>query len=134
MTVEVSDGLGVDTETITVSILDAVSEVGPKITAVRVNGTSWTQNFRDKADGQVVGSGLGQGYLVSNGANQLQSLPWTGVNQVVLTFNGDVRGPGGAALTASASSWLALAQRMFRPPTQSVPLATASRQGLERSN
>ncbi len=102
--VQVFDGISTDTETITVSILDAVSEVGPKVTAIRVNGTGWVSNFRDVVDGQVAGSGLGRGYVVPSGANQTQTIPWTNVNQILVTFNSDVRGPGGAALTASSFS------------------------------
>jgi len=64
------------------------------VTGVRVNSTAWDGTFRDFVDGGLGDSALG--YVIPNGSDQLEILPWLNINQVLVTFNEDVS----ASLTA----------------------------------
>jgi predicted outer membrane repeat protein len=55
----------------------------PTVTAVRVGSTSWAPSFRQVADPTA----LDLGYLIPAGAAQLDVLPWTNINQIMLTFS-----------------------------------------------
>ena len=58
------------------------------MTGVRVNSTAWDGTFRDFVDGGLGDSALG--YVIPNGSDQLEVLPWININQVLVTFNEDV--------------------------------------------
>ncbi len=72
---------------ITINLLNVVDELGPRVTSVRVNSTAWTSSFRDYVDGEAFG-GSNKGYLVST-SNQLMTLPWINLNQILVQFNED---------------------------------------------
>ena len=58
----------------------------PRITAVILNGTTWSQQFRDAADAVA-----GRGYPIPlGGPQQLDVLPWQNVDQIILSFDEDV--------------------------------------------
>jgi nitrous oxidase accessory protein NosD len=63
-----------------------VDATPPVVNAVRVGSSAWTNDFRHVADA----GGLDLGYIVQDGANQLLTLPWTNINQVMITFSEDV--------------------------------------------
>ncbi|MBI2826009.1 MAG: hypothetical protein HYX69_15095 [Planctomycetia bacterium] len=62
-----------------------VDTLGPRVVRVGVGATGWNATFRQ----QLVDSGLGtaDSYAIPPGASQLTSLPWNGLNQVVIRFN-----------------------------------------------
>jgi hypothetical protein len=66
-----------------------VGVTAPKVTGVYVNGTAWKQSFRDYLASTGVGSAT-LGYKVLDGTGQLKDLPWTNLNQISITFDGDV--------------------------------------------
>ncbi len=88
-TVNVSDGTVTSSAPVTVNLTDVAGEAGPKITAVRVNGTTWNAGFRDFVDG-IEGDGQAAGYLIPTGASQAAILPWINMNQILVTFNSNV--------------------------------------------
>lgn len=55
----------------------------PTVTAVRVGSTAWVPSFRQAADPTA----LDLGYLIPAGAAQLDVLPWTNINQIMITFS-----------------------------------------------
>lgn len=57
---------------------------GPKVLGVLAAGADWSPAFRTRA-----GSNLG--FRASTGPAQLDTLPWTNVNEITLTFNSEVR-------------------------------------------
>lgn len=61
----------------------------PRVTAVFVNGTTWTPAWR----AYLAGLGMGDatfGYAVPTGAGQLAVLPWAGIDRVSLRFDREV--------------------------------------------
>lgn len=70
--VSVSSGLNIVIDTIATTV-----------TAVRVGSTAWDPNFKQVADPTA----LDLGYLIPGGAAQLDVLPWTNINQIMLTFS-----------------------------------------------
>ena len=89
VTVTVNDGTSTDSDAITIAITDvSEDETGPRVTGVRVNSTAWDGTFRDFVDGGLGDSALG--YVIPNGSDQLEILPWLNINQVLVTFNEDV--------------------------------------------
>lgn len=78
--------------------LDTVSTV-PVITGVYVNASSWTADFRNYLPVASPGSSGTLGYSIPGGAvaafnrgtpNQLNTLPWTGINEISISFSEDV--------------------------------------------
>jgi carbonic anhydrase/acetyltransferase-like protein (isoleucine patch superfamily) len=63
----------------------------PTITGVLARGSTWSSTFLDAIDSQGLGysSISGLGYLLS-GVNQLTTLPWTNIDQIIIVFNKDV--------------------------------------------
>jgi hypothetical protein len=59
----------------------------PKVTAVNLASTQWTETFVSHLESQGLGIG---GISIPAGANQMKSLPWTGLNQVKITFDQNV--------------------------------------------
>jgi hypothetical protein len=60
----------------------------PTVTAVNLASTQWTGAFVSYLESQGLGVG---GYSVPAGANQTKTLPWTGLNQVKITFDQNVK-------------------------------------------
>jgi regulation of enolase protein 1 (concanavalin A-like superfamily) len=109
-----------DDDTITINV-----NAAPKITGVYVRGTgtganNWAAAFTtylaNNGQGSVTDSTLG--YKLSNGANQLRSLPWLNVNTVNIQFNeavtigksdltliGSVNGPALPSVAGSTFRW-----------------------------
>lgn len=56
----------------------------PKVTGVVLSGTAWSAAFKTAV---TSGGSPVQGYTVPKGANQTLALPWSGVNQVSITFD-----------------------------------------------
>lgn len=56
----------------------------PKVTSVILSGTTWSTAFKNAV---TTGGSPVQGYTVPKGANQTLALPWSGVNQVSITFD-----------------------------------------------
>ena len=54
----------------------------PKISQVRVGSIHWQPAFESEVD-----PGVGLGYVIPDGASQLDPLPWVNVNQIRITFN-----------------------------------------------
>lgn len=60
----------------------------PAVAAVNVAGTSWAESFVSYLESSGLGSG---GYAVPVGdSTQLQTLPWTNINQIRITFSENV--------------------------------------------
>ena len=60
----------------------------PAVVAVNVSSTQWSQNFVSYLQSAGLGNG---GYAIPVGsASQLNTLPWTNINQVLITFNENV--------------------------------------------
>ena len=60
---------------------------GPAVLSVEVSSTTWSPAFT----GYLQSHGLGTaGYRVPNGPDQLQVLPWSGIDRVTVRFNRDV--------------------------------------------
>ncbi|TWT91959.1 GEVED domain-containing protein [Stieleria varia] len=70
----------------------ALLSTPPRITEVRIGSTSWSEAFRDSMDPD------GQGYLLSQGAEQLADVPFTNTNQIFVGFDQQVFATGGTAL------------------------------------
>jgi len=115
----------------------------PAVTFVYVNGTSWTQAFRD----ELVEEGLGDpdlGFLVPGGPGQLAALPWSGINKIALRFSSDVlvqegdlelRGGAGIAYGFAPGTFTYNAGRFVATWTLNKPLAdfsTTNRQTEDR--
>ena len=92
LTVTVTDSGGPSQSTsaaVTLNINDVLDESGPQVTSVRVNSTAWDPEFRDLADGSYL-DGAAVGYVIPTGASQLDTLPWTNINQIIIGFSEDV--------------------------------------------
>lgn len=88
-----------------------IDAIGPKVEAVIIDSTAWTDDFRDYLDGGLddagaadfgLDDGLGdkkRGYVVPPGAGQLVTMPWSNINRIKVTFTEDV------AATISASDF-----------------------------
>ena len=63
-----------------------------QVSEVKVSSTMWTdQNFKDAADLEIVGSGLGTGYTIPTGsAAQWKPLPWRDINLIEVTFSQNI--------------------------------------------
>ena len=60
----------------------------PAVTAVNVAGTNWNPSFVSYLQSSGLGAG---GYAIPVGSSaQLQTLPWTNINQIRITFSEDV--------------------------------------------
>lgn len=60
----------------------------PAVTAVNVASTNWAPDFVSYLESHSLGAG---GYAIPSGSSaQLQTLPWTNINQVRITFSEDV--------------------------------------------
>ena len=77
------------TATVTINVADLADEVGPRVTAVRVDSDAWTDHFRDFVDGAFQ-DGIATGYSIPTGGNQLNTLPWVNINKIQIEFNEDV--------------------------------------------
>ena len=64
------------------------ASVPPEITAVLVDGSSWSAGF--VAALQAANEGNGVGYSIPTGAAQSKPLPWTNINQITIDFSKDV--------------------------------------------
>ncbi len=74
-----------------IEVVNAPLAAPLQVTAVRAVGSGWTSNFRDAADGESVGSGLGVGYHIPTGsAAQTAVLPWSSFNQLVVSFTENI--------------------------------------------
>ncbi|MBI2826572.1 MAG: aryl-sulfate sulfotransferase [Planctomycetia bacterium] len=62
--------------------------VAPRVTSVQVGSTQWRNAFRNQLTAANLGSA--DGYEVPGGANQLKTLPWSNLNQIVIQFSEDV--------------------------------------------
>lgn len=68
------------------SPLPATATAAPKVAAVYVSSTNWSQSFKN----QLASAGKGSssyGYAIPTGAQQNNDVPWQGLNQVSITFN-----------------------------------------------
>jgi hypothetical protein len=69
--------------------ITSTDTTGPRVTGVFVNSTAWDPVFRDFADGGF--GSFARGYAIPTGsANQLLTLPWVNINQILVRFNEDV--------------------------------------------
>ncbi|MEZ6059773.1 MAG: GEVED domain-containing protein [Planctomycetaceae bacterium] len=74
-----------------IEIVDAPLAPPLQVTEVKVSSSSWNDDFRDAADGETVGSGLGQGFSIPTGsAAQITPLPWGNINRLIVTFTESV--------------------------------------------
>lgn len=67
---------------------DAMQITGVRVT--NLSATPWNQGFKDAADGQVVGSGLGIGYPIPTGPAQTAELPWSTITHLHVAFTNDI--------------------------------------------
>ena len=67
----------------TLTIEDNDFAVPPAVTGIFVNGTNWTDLFRDRLDGVEDGPGTGIGYQLSSEA----TLPWINVDQIIVQYD-----------------------------------------------
>ena len=64
-----------------------IDTTAPTVRAVWLNGTTWTQPFRDALD-PAAGPGAGRGHAVPTGSpHQFDPLPWATIDQVMLVFS-----------------------------------------------
>ncbi|EKK02698.1 protein containing Planctomycete extracellular domain protein [Rhodopirellula baltica SH28] len=69
-----------------------------RVTEVKVGSVTgagvtsgWSQSFMDLADGETLGSALGQGYSIPTGSTaQTQPLPWSTINRLYVSFTDDI--------------------------------------------
>ncbi len=61
----------------------------PRISGVYVNSTAWSSAFRDFADGGFT-TASALGYELPTGSNQLVTLPWININQILVKFDSNV--------------------------------------------
>ncbi|WP_238383204.1 tandem-95 repeat protein [Rubripirellula obstinata] len=89
--VVVSDGSPALTSTaqVTVNLAD-VAEPGPRVTQVYVNSTAWADNFADVLDNEDPLDNTNLGYPVPMNGDQLLTLPWINLNEIVFFFDTDV--------------------------------------------
>ena len=59
----------------------------PAVAAVNVAGTNWASSFVSYLESSGFGTG---GYAIPAGSSQLQTLPWTNINQVRIKFSENV--------------------------------------------
>ena len=89
--------------TVTIDLNDITDEDGPRINAVRVNSTAWSDLFRDYVDydegatpdmfdAYRFDDGDDAGYEIPFGASQSATLPWINLNQIIVDFDEDVIG------------------------------------------
>ncbi|HBE70686.1 MAG TPA: hypothetical protein DDW52_21285, partial [Planctomycetaceae bacterium] len=86
--VMVDDGEFTSSGTVTINLTD-VAEAGPRITSVRVNSDAWAPLFRDYVDTEFTGAAA-RGYQIPFGTEQLTTIPWVNVNQILIGFDADV--------------------------------------------
>ncbi|AMV30541.1 Cadherin domain protein [Pirellula sp. SH-Sr6A] len=87
-------------KTITFSVA-STDTTAPQISGVYVNSAAWNPVFRDFADGGFDSNA--RGYAIPLGSsNQLLTLPWVNINQILVQFTEDV----GASLSVSDFSLL----------------------------
>jgi hypothetical protein len=73
----------------TTAPLDTVIDRPPQVTGVFVNSSSWSQLFRD----HLAATGQGDvnlGYRIPVGADQLEPLPWVGIDSISMKFSENV--------------------------------------------
>ncbi|MBX3423492.1 MAG: VCBS domain-containing protein [Pirellulaceae bacterium] len=79
--------------TITLNVA-STDTTAPRVSAIYVNSTLWTNTFRDFVDNPTPGvlplDGQGVGYKVSKGATQTAILPWININQILVKFDSNV--------------------------------------------
>ena len=63
---------------------NSLMDIPPTVTDIRVNSTSWSSDFRDAIDS------TGMGYRIPNGNDQSKPLPWTNLDQLLVTFDEEV--------------------------------------------
>jgi hypothetical protein len=80
ITTRVTDIAGNQSESSPLNIV--IDTIASAVNAVRVGSTAWNANFVQVADPTA----LDIGYLIPAGAAQLDVLPWTNINQIMLTF------------------------------------------------
>jgi hypothetical protein len=56
--------------------------VGPKVASVKVVSSQWTEPFLDEVDPVD-----GEGYPIPTGPDQLKTLPWININEILVEFN-----------------------------------------------
>ena len=56
--------------------------VGPRVASVKVVSSQWTEPFLDEVD-----PAEGEGYPIPTGADQLKTLPWININEVLVKFS-----------------------------------------------
>ncbi|EGF28967.1 protein containing Cadherin domains [Rhodopirellula baltica WH47] len=89
--------------TVTINVNDVTDESGPRVTAIRVNSTAWAPEFRDFVDydesvdpmtdpllSYRFNDSQDAGYEIPDGTEQLATLPWVGLNQIIVDFDKDV--------------------------------------------
>ena len=82
------------------------ANVVPTITSLKASSSQWTTEFLgviDPTDGDFRDGSDGSGYEIQNAFNPNDTLPWTNLNQIIVSFSGDVVGSGLAG-TANAFS------------------------------
>jgi ELWxxDGT repeat protein len=72
-------------------VLD-VDLTAPRVASVYVKGTAWNNSFLDNLDAQGLGCSTVArlGYAIPAGADQLKTLPWTGINTISVQFDENV--------------------------------------------
>jgi hypothetical protein len=56
--------------------------IGPKVASVKVVSSQWTEPFLDEVDPVD-----GEGYPIPTGPDQLKTLPWININEILVEFN-----------------------------------------------
>ena len=82
--------IGDSVETLDIIDNDIDSGTQPSVAGIYLNGTDWTSLFRDRIDGVEDGSQLG--YELTGRANQLETVPWVNVDQIIVEFDSPVTG------------------------------------------
>ncbi len=77
--------VGGEVEDHLVTVTGGADGVAPTVTGVYVSGSLWSPDFLNTID-----PATGQGYLASNGVDQLLALPWANLDRVSIVFDEDV--------------------------------------------
>lgn len=89
-------------ESLPAELFGPIAPGGPKVTAVFVGGTEWSDGFNNKL--QSTGVGLATlGYRETLGGSARDPLPWTNLDRISISFDRDVRVQSGALTVRGAS-------------------------------